>query len=213
VRRLASHVLYVAYPLAFLQCLSEGSAFFEATPSLSRAAELSPRVTIATDNQIYRRDQPIHVTIRNGLDTIVYIEANHAPCVVGAIYRRTNGQWVPEDICPHAKFGAFLLVAPGGVLTAVLGVAASPDMQGPIVGGPTTPGVSRKDLRTLPVQPPLPSGPTRERTQGILEPGSDPRTAGGLLAPGTYRLELTVMIGSITGRKEVAHSEEFVVIQ
>ena len=55
--------------------------------------------------------------------------------------------------------------------------------------------------------------PVRERTQGILEPESGLGTASGSLAPGTYRLELKVMLGSMAGRKEVTHSQEFVVMQ
>ena len=179
---------------------------------MARASEPSPSVTIATDKLIYRRGEPIQVTIRNDSATVVYFEANHASCVVG-IYRLTAGEWIPEGICPQTRGTAFLLLAPGGVLIAVLGAIAPPDIQGPIVGGPTTPDVSTQDLRTLPVEPPLPSGPSRERTQGILEPESGLGTASGLLAPGTYRLELKVMLGSIAGRKEVTHSQEFVVIQ
>jgi hypothetical protein len=212
VGRLASQVFYATSPVAFLLCLSGRSGCFDAAPSLARAGELSSRVTIATDSQIYRRDQPIHVTVRNNRDAVVYIQATHAPCVVAAIYRRANGQWIREDLCPPATSGPLLRVAPGGALTAALGVTASPEIQGPIVGGPVTPGVSQRDVRTLPVQPPVPPGPIRERTQGILEPGSKPtRPAGGLLPPGTYRLELTAIMGGLSGRKEVIHSGEFVV--
>src|SRR5262249_10176172 len=130
-----------------------------------------------------------------------------ASCVVG-LYRLTAGEWMPESLCPQARVTAFLLLAPGGVLLAVLGAAAPPDIQGPIVGGPTTPGVSTQDLRTLPVEPSLPPGTIRERTQGILEPESGLGTASGLLTPGTYRLELKAMLGSIGGRKEVTPSKE-----
>ena len=106
---------------------------FDLTPSLSRAPEPPPRVTIATDKPIYRRGEPIHITVRNTLATEVYIEAHHAACIVG-LYQLTAGEWLLEDIYPQARVTAFLLLAPGGVLLAVLGAAALPDIQGPIVG-------------------------------------------------------------------------------
>lgn len=44
--------------LAFLPCLSGGMGLFDLTPSLSRATEPPPSVTIATDKPIYRRGEP-----------------------------------------------------------------------------------------------------------------------------------------------------------
>src|SRR3989442_8999742 len=179
---------------------------------LSRAAAAPATVTVATDKSTYRRGEAIHVTVRNDTPTIVYVETGHSSCSVVGIQRRAAGRWLPEGICPPSGVVAFLPVAPGSALTAVLEPAPLPDIQGPIVGEPTTPGVSTQDLRTLPAQPPTPpSGPLRERTQGILPPGSGPGVPSGGLAPGTYRLELKVRIGSIHGPSEVTHSEEFVV--
>ena len=43
--------------LAFLLCLSGGMWLFDLTPSLSRASEPPPNVTIATDKPIYRRGE------------------------------------------------------------------------------------------------------------------------------------------------------------
>ena len=193
--------------------LSGGLALLDTTRPISRAGAAPPSITVATDKSTYRRGEAIRVTVRNDTPTIVYVETGHSSCSVVGIQRRADGQWRPERVCPLLGVEAFLPVAPGGALTAVLGpTAPPPEIQGPIVGEPTTPGVNTRDLRTLPAEPPTPpSGPLRERTQGILPPGSGPGVPSGGLAPGTYRLELKVRIGSIHGPSEVTHSEEFVV--
>jgi hypothetical protein len=195
--------------------LSGGHVWVNTARPVSRAAAAPPSVTVATDKSTYGRSESIHLAVRNDLSTTVYVETGHSSCSVVGVQRRADGQWLPEAICPPTRVVAFLPVAPGGALAAVLGLAARPpDIQGPIVGGPTAPGVNLRDLRTVPVEPPAPlSGPIRERTQGILPPGSGPGAPGGGLDPGTYRFELKVRIGSPDGPSEVTHSEEFVVTQ
>jgi hypothetical protein len=208
VGRVASLVLHAT--IVLLLCPPALNGCFQGAPALAGADELFTRVTIATDSRVYRTDQPIHVTIRNDLDTIVYLRPANTPCGV-AIYRRADGQWIPTDICLSSTSRLTRHIAPGGILTSALGVTTRAEVRGPVVGKPITPGVSDRDLRTLPVQPPAPPGSVRERTQGILEPGSEPGSGMGFLPPGTYRLELTVTIGTPTGRQEVIRSEEFVV--
>jgi hypothetical protein len=196
--------------LALLLCLTGGITFLDTASQVSGA---SPSATIATDKPIYYHGELILVTIHNDRDTVIYIDANHASCIVG-IYRLRGREWMAEEICPPPRVAAFLLLAPGGVLMAALGAASTPNIYGPIVSGPTSPDSSKRDLRTLPVKPSRPSSShTRERTRGIFEPESNLGTKDGLLAPGTYRLELKATIGSINGRTEIIRSDEFFVVQ
>ena len=197
--------------LACMLCLSGAVVLFD-TRFPSQAAEPLPNVTIATDKAVYRRGQPIEVTIRNNLATAIYVPAHQASCVI-ALYRLKAGEWMSEDTSHQAKVTALLVLAPESALIAVIGAGAPPEIEGPIVGGSTTPGVNAHDLRTLPVDPSRPLVPSRERTQGVLAPESAAGTGSDLLPLGTYRLELQVIIGSTVGRKEVARSREFLVIQ
>ena len=173
-----------------------------------RKSDVLQAVRVTTDKLSYRRGQPIFVTIRNDLSTVIYPSPRQRYCSVVNVQRLEAGQWVTQGSCPAGGPTAVSAIAPHSQMKGTVGPAA-PDTgtQRPIVTEPSVPGVFEGDVRTRPTAERWkPGDPIREVPRGRI-PFSVLR---GEIDPGTYRIEFRFTVSPTSGPVQAAYSEKFV---
>lgn len=184
---------------------------------VGQAGQTPLRVWVTTDSLRYHRGEPIHVTVRNQLSTLIYAPPDQTYCSIIGVQRLEAGQWGTEGGCAPAEGSAFFsVVAPEGEIGGILGPAAQDSgVQGPLIGEPSSPGVFEGDVRTLPpVKPWQPGDPVFEVPRGGVSAEGQVRpfsALGSELGPGTYRIVFSFRMGSTSGPVHTVYSEEFVV--
>lgn len=175
-----------------------------------------PAVRVITNKLSYRRGEPIIVTIRNGLHTVIYASRGGAYCSLVSVQRLEAGEWEAGSptaaSCPEISIS----IAPRSVMRGALGpTLKNSGAQRPIVSEASTPSLFQKDLRTLPtVEPWKPGDPIREVPKAGIPPGAESIPFSALqseISPGTYRINFSFKLGSMSGPAQKVYSEEFVV--
>jgi hypothetical protein len=172
-------------------------------------------VRVTTDKRSYHRGEPIVVTIRNDLSSIIYAVPGQTYCSVFSVQRLEAGQWETKGSCDAEGSIFFITIAPKSEKRGVVGPAAQDavtQIRAPMVSGPVAPDVFKGDLRMLPpAEPPQPGEPAREVPQGMIPPKTE-KSPEGEIGPGSYRIEFRFTAESRSGPVQRIYSNEFVVI-
>lgn len=198
--------------LIFLAGATACSAVY--TKEAISAGKPAPNV-VTTDKLSYRRGQPILVTIRNHLSSVIYALSDQTDCSIVSVQRLKAGHWETLGACPTKGLVSVVLIAPKSQITGTLGPQTS-GVQGPTVSLPTKPEMMDRDLRTLPPQKPWqPGDPVSEVPQALSPPKFEslrPSALESEIAPGRYRIEFSFTVGSTSGPVQSVYSQEFVII-
>lgn len=95
-------------------------------PNASAAARQTTagQVTLTLSKQQYDSEEPLLVTIHNGLAASIWVRDGRAGCTSLIAERLDHGSWEPVGQCAPASLVARLIaIAPGGVLTQRLDAA------------------------------------------------------------------------------------------
>jgi hypothetical protein len=181
----------------------------------------SAGVWIATDKRSYTSQEPVEVTICNGLPDDITIQAICSPLV---LERQTDTGWVAEELqCPDGTTLLTFHLPSHHTMTVILSlVSPITGTPGPLVSEPATPVVFNGDLQTLPTPLPWqPGTPVREVPRGghptpagnIATPPATPllHIAYGQLTSGVYRLALRFEANN--NPEQVVFSPLFLVVQ
>lgn len=99
-------------------------------PSASAATRqtVAGQVSLTLSKQQYGSEEPLLVTIHNGLATNIWVRDGRAGCTSLIAERLDQGTWEPVGQCAPASLVARVIaIAPGGVLTQRLDAAQGMD--------------------------------------------------------------------------------------
>jgi hypothetical protein len=88
------------------------------------------QVTLTLSKQHYATDEPLLVTIHNGLQTSIWVRDGRAGCTSLIAERLVQGTWEPVGQCTPASVSSLarlIAIAPGGALTQRLDAAQGMD--------------------------------------------------------------------------------------
>ncbi len=86
------------------------------------------RVTLTLSKQQYGSEEPLLVTIHNGLATSIWVRDGRVGCTSIIAERLDQGTWEPVGQCaPPSPVARLIAIAPGGVLTQRLDAAQGMD--------------------------------------------------------------------------------------
>ena len=154
------------------------------------------------------------MTISNGLSTFIYAPPDPY-CSIVSVQQLDAGERVAKDSCaaegPAPDPPSVIAIPPKSKTWGRLAPEAQRSRtQGPILGKPVTPFVSEGNLRALPLPEAWkPGDPIPEIPEGGKRP---PFSAlDRVLEPGTYRIEFTFTVGTVSGPVQTVHAKEFTV--
>lgn len=172
-------------------------------------------VQVTTDKLSYHRGESIVVTIHNELAAFIYAPRGQSYCSVVSVQRLDAEGWVAKDSCaardPASDPRSLVFMAPKSKTWGTLGPAAQGSgTGGRVVSRPVTPSASTGNLPgLLPAEPWRPGESIPEIPEGEKRP---PFSAlDGALEQGTYRVEFTFTVDSISGPKQTVYSKAFTV--
>jgi hypothetical protein len=173
------------------------------------------QVSVTTDKQAYGPDEPIRVTIHNGLAEVIYAVTGPSGRAMVHLERQVGTQWLPRDtgVSVHPTF--LMAIEPQSVSKGVLSLvpSAQDTTAQPDVSEPTEPGTVQKDLRTLPPSQPWQPGdvirevPNRRPLPQAQQ--SEMRSVTSRWDSGTYRLVIHFRIGAPYGPLHLSYSSMF----